>query len=861
MKKLLLFALLILSLPAFGTTLTGTVNNPDGTSFSGTLVFNLSATTTLSTATLSSGYVCPGPLLVSNLNSTTVQVINGVMQSTVNLYDSECTQPAGIPYNVEFISQTGKTTNQLWVVTGTSENIGTIVPVTSDNIVFNVPLQQGSTTYPGGTNGSIQVNNNGIFGGATSAQLVSALNTSPTTQLVSTLIPTLNYLPLSGGTLTGGITLSAGNVIFTAGSGITTPDTQITDDDVAGTGAGLNVSVGSASSFGIRFWEGAPGATLIAQLHGNGSLTVNALTSNGIVNASGYQVAGSALAYANLAGTMPLPTATVPGGVLAATCSSGTFATGISTAGDPVCATPPSGSSNATALQGVAISTTAPTTGQLLQYNGTDWIPTAASASTATQRGVNAVTDEGFVAGGTTDNSAKLQAWLTGLTAAGAHELFVPCGVYLFAATSTTNANGVTIIGEATDSENANGCVVFEQNMSGPIIWFDGSGQQLQGPRIENISFKGSGVAGEVGLHFSDYQNMQLSNISFDNYTGTEYTTGTVSVTNGSTTVTGSGTTWTAAMVPGNLSVAGIFQQVCTFVSATSLTLCSAWQGATNSAASYALDNGIGLLMDGGVSFTQYGDVYNIRGFNNRIAVMSLGGTSTVGVSRVKFHSGNIQCNRVPDSMALSSGAFTDTLKWAVASNNCAVHVNIEESHAMDIRGGNFENDGTATVVPTCNGGTASQACMVGVYVNGAVTSDTYANVIAYNTFSGMGNAIQLGPNAYRTQIKSNVFTDYGNTNAIVLPGTGSTADKTTITQGSMPQYDRVGTITLASGSATHTFAGGPEGSAYPAAPYCMAVDITTPGTTAYATTTTTVLTLHGTGSDVVQWLCQRAGN
>lgn len=485
----------------------------------------------------------------------------------------------------------------------------------------------------------------------------------------------------------------------------------------------------------------------------------------------------------------------------------------------------------------------------------------APTASTATQRGVNAVTDEGFVAGGTTDNSSKLQAWLNGLSASGSHELWVPCGTYLFAAGSTTDANGVTIIGEGTASENANGCVIFEQTMAAPLIWFDGSGQQLQGPRIENISFKGSGTMGEIGLRFSDYQNMQLRNVGLTNYTGAEYTTGTVAVTNGSTTLTGTSTVWTASMVPGMFSVGGLFQQVCGFTSATALTLCSAWQGPTNSAASYAIDTGIGILMDGGVSFTQYGDVYSLRGYNNRMAVMSLGGSSgSQGVSRVKFHSGNLQCNRVPDSMALNTGAFTDTILWAVASNNCAVHVNIEESHAMDIRGANFENDGTATVVPTCNAGTASQSCMVGVYVNGASATNTYANIIADDTFSGMGNAIQLGPNAYRTQVKTINYTDGGNTNDLVLPGTGSAADHTTITEGNMPQYDRAGTLTLATGTATHTFAGGPEGAAYPAAPFCTAVDTTAPGTAAYATTTTTVLTLHGTGSDVLQWHCDRNG-
>ena len=69
-----------------------------------------------------------------------------------------------------------------------------------------------------------------------------------------------------------------------------------------------------------------------------------------------------------------------------------------------------------------------------------------------------------------------------------------------------------------------------------------------------------------------------------------EYTTGTVTATNASTTITGSGTTFTSAMVGRKFRVAGgEYYTVATYSSATSITLDVAYAGSTASAQTYSI--------------------------------------------------------------------------------------------------------------------------------------------------------------------------------------------------------------------------------------------------------------------------------
>jgi hypothetical protein len=71
-------------------------------------------------------------------------------------------------------------------------------------------------------------------------------------------------------------------------------------------------------------------------------------------------------------------------------------------------------------------------------------------------------------------------------------------------------------------------------------------------------------------------------------YTPASYTTGTVTTTNDSTTVTGSGTTWTSAMSNRQMQVGGLTYNF-TYVSTTSGTLDRKWYGATTADQTYSI--------------------------------------------------------------------------------------------------------------------------------------------------------------------------------------------------------------------------------------------------------------------------------
>src|SRR4029077_5909649 len=67
------------------------------------------------------------------------------------------------------------------------------------------------------------------------------------------------------------------------------------------------------------------------------------------------------------------------------------------------------------------------------------------------------------------------------------------------------------------------------------------------------------------------------------------YTTGTFSVTQGSTTVTGSGTTWTATMVGRSILLGDLWYEITAVGGVTSLTIGSAYTGTSLSGENYAI--------------------------------------------------------------------------------------------------------------------------------------------------------------------------------------------------------------------------------------------------------------------------------
>ena len=102
-----------------------------------------------------------------------------------------------------------------------------------------------------------------------------------------------------------------------------------------------------------------------------------------------------------------------------------------------------------------------------------------------------------------------------------------------------------------------------------------------------------------------------------------EYTTGTVSVTDGSATVTGTGTTFTAGMVGRKFRVSGgtASYTIKTFISTTVIVLDQTFQGTTNAAASYTIFKDEYLLR------ADVDSQKRIRQAENGIALFSLSAT------------------------------------------------------------------------------------------------------------------------------------------------------------------------------------------------------------------------------------------
>jgi len=73
-----------------------------------------------------------------------------------------------------------------------------------------------------------------------------------------------------------------------------------------------------------------------------------------------------------------------------------------------------------------------------------------------------------------------------------------------------------------------------------------------------------------------------------------QYLTGSASVTNGSTSVSGTGTLWAANAAPGDFfAVAGVWYQVASVTDDTALQLSEAYQGTTNTTTGYLIHRGL----------------------------------------------------------------------------------------------------------------------------------------------------------------------------------------------------------------------------------------------------------------------------
>lgn len=354
------------------------------------------------------------------------------------------------------------------------------------------------------------------------------------------------------------------------------------------------------------------------------------------------------------------------------------------------------------------------------------------SSSTATQRGVDA-TVVGGMSTGATDNSATMLTMFSTYCASTACEIYIPCGNYKVTATPqvpfTASAyGGMTIIGEARASYGpGHTCANIETNAANIWgLWLDNNTANNNGNNagvtIRNLSFTDLNGNAAGGLRITQINSGVLDDVSFVNFNGTtDYTTGTITVTQGSITATCGTCTTNSNMAFGHLWVAGRAQEIQS-VSGTTINLTTPWQYASCSACASSTwnidNNGVGLMMEGSsvatYAFTQYWDVYNFYAYNNRVAFDAVGGvSSSFGVSRVKVRGGEVNCEHTGDSMNVWAGSYSDTIEWNVPSNNCAVHMYMENSHADKVEP-QFENDVNAIVYSAC-GGVATKACNLGV--------------------------------------------------------------------------------------------------------------------------------------------------
>lgn len=122
MIKKLALILLAIATVAMATTLTGTMQTPDGTGASGYLYLSLSQQAALITGS------CGGPIQVVPTYEVKITVTGGTVSGTI--YGNDCLIPAGTYYNVRFTDTRGNTQmTDRWVITGSSVDVGTIVSV------------------------------------------------------------------------------------------------------------------------------------------------------------------------------------------------------------------------------------------------------------------------------------------------------------------------------------------------------------------------------------------------------------------------------------------------------------------------------------------------------------------------------------------------------------------------------------------------------------------------------------------------------------------------------------------------------------------------------------------------------------
>lgn len=147
-----------------------------------------------------------------------------------------------------------------------------------------------------------------------------------------------------------------------------------------------------------------------------------------------------------------------------------------------------------------------------------------------------------------------------------------------------TNAIAVTPTSEGGEASDLQDAIDFLERLGGGTVFLRNG---TYTPTSEILLTSSITIQGEsTDSTIIDFNNAAIGLVATGQNT---YTTGTVAVSNNSTTVTGSGTTWTSAMIGRSIIISGIWFVITNVSSTTSLTIEAPFDSPTVSGVNYVI--------------------------------------------------------------------------------------------------------------------------------------------------------------------------------------------------------------------------------------------------------------------------------
>jgi hypothetical protein len=616
-----------------------------------------------------------------------------------------------------------------------------------------------------------------------------------------------SFLRSSGGVLTGTLTLP--NLVFTASQS-----------------ASLFMASPSGGS-GVPAWR-AIAAADVPTLNQNTSGTASGLSGTqtaNLVYAAPNGSAGLALFRSLVAADLPSISVTTTGSGGAATFNMGTLTFNVPRY-DQYMSLTTTGSNCAGATYASGVLNIPPcsgTGGGVTSLNGatgaftfqpSPWINYAANVFTVkTQRGNDAVVDWGFDPSGTISatNVTAFGNYLAAVNTIGAPGLKFPCGNYYFSSTIHITQKFISLTGDNTASNGkTTGCVTFQTDTAGPILWLDGLSNPLAGAALEHIQFYDSSSGHNTlmeAVRVTDEEHNLVYDASGWDIQGVAYNSGadTIAVVQGSTAVVGTGTSFDtncAAVDAPSSSPTTVYPcflvvkdsttgtswpyEIASVTDSTHLTTAIQHIGASQSGVGYSLHKG-GVLFwhDPGPTSgnaNQYSNYFVVNTQSVWMTHYIASTSSAVRVnSRINFWGGWNNTNGVgQDQIFAYCGHYCDTMNFiGVAANGHAFGIVIADGHQNTVAFTRFENTAAPSVPTygTCTG--AGFPCSKGLVVMSDNASDTYGNQVVSNYFRQMGNGVEFAGIAGQTPTQSRIFGNTFRTNTTNCVGVFNIATNT----------------------------------------------------------------------------------